>query len=91
MVTLLNGVPRQPKRFIFVLMDQFTMLSFAGAVDALRIANRLGGGNLYTIKYAGEGGDCVTSSSNTRTMPCGPGTIDSLPLITSTMGCAVII
>ena len=66
MVTLLNGVPRQPKRFVFVLMDQFTMLSFAGAVDALRIANRIGGGKLYDIKYAGEGGEVVASSANCR-------------------------
>ncbi len=56
MVALLNGVPRHPKRFIFVLMDQFTLLSCAGAIDALRIANRLGGAELYELVFAGEGG-----------------------------------
>jgi len=56
MVALLNGVPRHPKRFIFVLMDQFTLLSCAGAIDALRIANRLGGAYLYELVFAGEGG-----------------------------------
>ena len=66
MVTLLNGVPRQPRRFIFVLLDKFTLLSFAGAVDTLRIANRLGGADLYKILYAGEEGDEVQCSSHAR-------------------------
>jgi len=66
MVTLLNGVPRQPKRFIFVLQENFTLLSFSGAVDALRIANRLSGADLYTILFAGEGGDEIRCSSFAR-------------------------
>lgn len=64
MVSLLNGVPRHPKRYIFVLMDQFTMLSCAGAIDALRIADRLGGGALYELVFAGEGGVEAHGSSN---------------------------
>ena len=32
-----------PRRFVFVLMDQFTLLSFAAAVESLRIANRMAG------------------------------------------------
>jgi transcriptional regulator GlxA family with amidase domain len=30
-----------PERFVFVLLDNFTLLSFASALDALRIANRM--------------------------------------------------
>ena len=63
MVTLVNGVPRHPKKFVFVLMDNFTMLSCAGAVDALRIANRLAEAKLYDIVFAGEGGEEARSSS----------------------------
>jgi len=63
MVALLNGVPRHPKRFIFVLMDQFTLLSCAGAIDALRIANRLGEAELYDLAFAGEGGEEAECSS----------------------------
>jgi len=63
MVALLNGVPRHPKRFVFVLMDQFTMLSCAGAIDALRIANRLGNAELFDLVFAGEGGVETKSSS----------------------------
>jgi transcriptional regulator GlxA family with amidase domain len=29
------------RRFVFVLLDQFTMLCFSSAVEALRIANRM--------------------------------------------------
>jgi len=63
MVALLNGVPRHPKRFVFVLMDQFTLLSCAGAIDALRIANRLGEAELYDLAFAGEGGEEAECSS----------------------------
>ena len=46
-----------PKRFVFLLLERFTMLSFAGAIEPLRIANRISGQPLYTWKLAGEGGD----------------------------------
>jgi AraC family transcriptional regulator, glycine betaine-responsive activator len=45
-----------PRRFVFLLLDQFTMLSFAGAIEPLRIANRIGGEAFYRWKLAGEGG-----------------------------------
>ncbi|WP_343078951.1 GlxA family transcriptional regulator [Ostreiculturibacter nitratireducens] len=44
----------KPRRFIFLLLDKFTMLSFAGAIEPLRIANRVAGRTLYTWKLAGE-------------------------------------
>ncbi len=53
----------KPRRFVFVLMANFTMLSFAAAIEALRIANRTAGQDLYTWKIIGEGGD-FTSCSN---------------------------
>ncbi len=39
------------------------MLSFAGAIEPLRIANRIGGRTLYTWALAGEGGDVATCSN----------------------------
>lgn len=50
------------RRYVFVLMENFTMLSFAGAVDALRIANRMVPDS-YEWILAGEGGDTITCSS----------------------------
>ncbi|REJ70263.1 MAG: GlxA family transcriptional regulator, partial [Proteobacteria bacterium] len=48
-----------PERFVFVLLDNFTLLSFASALDALRIANRMVGRNAYEWIFIGEGGETV--------------------------------
>ncbi|MBT8475869.1 MAG: GlxA family transcriptional regulator [Alphaproteobacteria bacterium] len=53
------------RRFVFVLLDNFTMLCFASAVEALRIANRMAGKDLYEWRLIGEGGDLVTCSAGT--------------------------
>jgi transcriptional regulator GlxA family with amidase domain len=50
------------RRFVFVLMDNFTMLSFAGAVEALRIADRMVPGS-YEWVLCGDGGDEVRCSA----------------------------
>ena len=33
--------PDKPKRFVFVLLENFTLLCFSAAVECLRIANRM--------------------------------------------------
>ena len=43
-----------PKRFVFLLLERFTMLSFASAVEPLRIANRVVGRPVYSWVLAGE-------------------------------------
>ena len=63
MPTLSHGVPTHPKRYIFVLLDQFTMLCFSSAVEALRIANRMSGHELYSWALAGEGGEMAHCSA----------------------------
>ena len=40
--------PAKPRRFVFVLLEEFTMLCFSAAVESLRIANRMSGQELYT-------------------------------------------
>jgi transcriptional regulator GlxA family with amidase domain len=57
--------PAKPRRFVFVLMDEFTMLCFACAVECLRIANRTSGKTLYEWSVVGEGGDFKTCSNGT--------------------------
>ena len=54
-----------PSRYIFVLLEQFTLLSFAAAVDCLRIANLMAGQELYSWMLVGEGGDTVSCSTGT--------------------------
>ena len=46
--------PTAPKRFVFLLLDQFTMLSFSSAVEPLRIANRMAGRKIYDWTLIGE-------------------------------------
>jgi hypothetical protein len=52
-----------PRRFVFVLLDQFTMLCFSSAVEALRIANRMSGRALYEWTLVGEGGEVAWCSA----------------------------
>ncbi|MBF9041971.1 helix-turn-helix domain-containing protein [Rhodobacterales bacterium HKCCE4037] len=52
-----------PKRFVFVLLDQFTMLCFSSAVESLRIANRMAGRELYQWSLIGEGGEHAQCSA----------------------------
>ncbi len=44
------------RRFIFLLLNRFTMLSFACAIEPLRLANRVLGEDCYSWALAGEGG-----------------------------------
>ncbi len=53
----------RPKRFVFLLLDRFTMLSFAGAIEPLRIANRVSGRALYEWRMLGEGGETARCSN----------------------------
>ena len=56
----------KPKRFVFVLLNNFTMLCFASAVESLRIANRMAGKKLYDWILIGENGDSVACSNGTE-------------------------
>ncbi len=51
------------RRFVFLLLDRFTMLSFAGAIEPLRIANRVIGRPAYSWVLAGENGVESTCSN----------------------------
>ncbi|WP_299675367.1 GlxA family transcriptional regulator [uncultured Roseobacter sp.] len=59
-----NDPPAEkPRRFVFVLLEDFTLLCFAAAVESLRIANRMAGKPLYEWRIVGEGGDIVHASA----------------------------
>ncbi|QFU08428.1 HTH-type transcriptional regulator CdhR [Rhodobacteraceae bacterium THAF1] len=47
----------------FLLLDRFSLLSFSGAVECLRIANRVAGSTLYTWSLTGDGGETKTCSA----------------------------
>jgi len=52
----------KPRHFVFLLLDDFTLLCFSCAVEALRIANRMAGKELYAWTLAGENGTTARCS-----------------------------
>jgi transcriptional regulator GlxA family with amidase domain len=56
-------VPDRARRFVFVLLPRFTLIAFASAVEALRIANRMSGRKLYDWRVIGEGGQSIACSA----------------------------
>ncbi|MCV2865684.1 GlxA family transcriptional regulator [Albidovulum sediminicola] len=70
-----NAAPRK-KRFVFLLLNRFTMLSFAGAIEPLRIANRVLGSQAYSWALAGEDGkEAVCSNGAAFKLDMGLGEI----------------
>jgi len=65
-VVKLNSNVKSPRRFVFVLMENFTLLSFSSALDALRIANRMSGKTLYEWTFIGENEEVVSCSAGTQ-------------------------
>ena len=61
-----NSNVKSPRRFVFVLMENFTLLSFSSALDALRIANRMSGKTLYAWTFIGENEGVVSCSAGTQ-------------------------
>ena len=55
----------KPRRFVFVLLDNFSLLCFSTAIESLRIANRMAGRTLYEWKIIGEGGETAACSAGT--------------------------
>ena len=62
----LNIEVKSPRRFVFVLMEHFTLLSFSSALDALRIANRMSDKKLYDWTFIGESEEFVSCSAGTQ-------------------------
>ncbi|KGM88778.1 transcriptional regulator, AraC family with amidase-like domain protein [Roseovarius mucosus DSM 17069] len=58
--------PKEPKRFVFVLLDKFTLLSFASAIECLRIANRMAEEELYSWVLTGDSDEVITCSAGVR-------------------------
>ena len=65
----LDMAPVRSRRFVFVLLDQFTLRCFTAAVDSLRIANRMAGPTLYTGDIASEEAAPVRCSAGIPVVP----------------------
>ncbi|MEQ6248065.1 GlxA family transcriptional regulator [Sulfitobacter sp. HNIBRBA3233] len=55
----------KPRRFVFVLLNNFSLLCFSTAIESLRIANRMAGRTIYEWKIIGEGGESAACSAGT--------------------------
>ncbi|MEC3862206.1 GlxA family transcriptional regulator [Mesobacterium sp. TK19101] len=53
----------KPRRFVFVLLPKFTLLSFSAAIESLRIANRMANKSLYSWMITGESGETISCSA----------------------------
>jgi len=54
------------RRIVFLLLNNFSMMAFASAIEPLRLANRTSGKALYSWTLAGENGETATSSNGTK-------------------------
>ena len=53
----------KPRKFIFVLLPKFTLLSFASALECLRISNRMSNQTLYEWEIISENGTSIICSA----------------------------
>jgi AraC family transcriptional regulator, glycine betaine-responsive activator len=54
---------RRAEKFVFLLLDNFTLIAFAGAIEPLRLANRMAERSLYEWQVVSETGGPVTASN----------------------------
>jgi transcriptional regulator GlxA family with amidase domain len=67
----------RPRRFVFLLLDRFTMINFAGAIEPLRLANHVLDRAAYGWVLAGEGGvEKVCSNGATFRLDMGLDEVD---------------
>lgn len=53
----------RPDRFVFLLLENFTLIAFAGAVEPLRLANRMSGRQLYEWQVITADGQPAAASN----------------------------
>lgn len=56
----------KPQRFVFLLLENFTLLSFAAAIDTLRQANRQAEREIYAWKLLSPDGESALCSNGTQ-------------------------
>lgn len=61
----------KPAHFVFALLNNFSLLAFASALECLRIANRMADATLFTWDVQSETGGIVRCSAGTMFEPNG--------------------
>ena len=60
------------KEFVFLLVERFSMIAFASAIEPLRVANRMAQSRLFNWRLVTADGEPVSCSNGTRIMADGP-------------------
>ncbi len=60
---------KSAKRFVFLLLPEYSLIAFSNAIETLRLANRMARKELYTWVLATEDGQPVTCSSGLGITP----------------------
>ncbi|MGH6944146.1 MAG: GlxA family transcriptional regulator, partial [Geminicoccaceae bacterium] len=63
-----EGMPRPPRRFVFVLVPNFSMMAFTSAIEPLRIANRLSRHEYYRWQVVSKSGGSIRASNGVPVM-----------------------
>ena len=66
-----TGERERPLRVAFILVPRFSMIAFSSAVEAMRLANRASGEELYRWQLLTVGGAPVTASNGIVIQPDG--------------------
>ncbi len=74
-----------PALFAFVMLDNFSLIAFAAAVEPLRLANRVSGRELYDWRFLTETGAPARASCEALIQPDGP--LEELPRGATAMVC----
>lgn len=62
----MSDIAPKPKRFVFLLLPNYSLIAFSDAIEALRLANRMARQDLYTWRLATEDGQPVNCSSGIK-------------------------
>ena len=62
----MDQIVTREKTFVFVMIDNFSMLSFATAIEPLRIANRMIGRKVYNWRLLTLDGETALASNGIR-------------------------
>lgn len=61
----------RPEKFVFLLLENFTLIAFAGGVEPLRLANMMSGRMLYDWQTVSDGGGPISASNGIVIQPGG--------------------
>ena len=73
----MNAPQIAPNKFVFLLLNDLSMIAFASMIEPLRLANRVAGREIFDWKLASETGAAVRCSNGVEVgVDCGLDALD---------------